>query len=65
MENRYEVVPPPKNGFRWWTVIDNKFIAQGSTIRTENFVVADFYIELPNAEKEAREFCDRLNKGAK
>jgi hypothetical protein len=57
---RYIVTAPVPGGFAWWRVADTFTVEQGNAMR-ENFGVADFFRDLPNAEQEARALCDRLN----
>lgn len=55
MGTRYEVIPPVPRGSAWWNVNDTQSDVM------ENFTIATFSIHMPNAEKEAKTLCDRLN----
>lgn len=50
----YEVVPPVKNGYAWWTIFDT----------TEKREMALISIDLPDAEKITREITERLNQAS-
>lgn len=53
----FEVTPPLPGGYAWWDVIE-----PASDVM-QNFAVASFSTKCPNAEREARELCARLNAG--
>lgn len=58
---RYIVTKPVPGGNAWWRVADTFSAEQGNPMH-ENFGVADFFRDMPNAENEARELCNRLNQ---
>lgn len=58
MEKRYFVTPPIHGGNAWWQVRDS----QSSKYWGENnFVIADFFKDIPNAESHANELAEKLN----
>lgn len=60
MSERYIVTEPVPAGFSWWRVADTFTKEQGNPMG-QNFEVADFFRDMPNAEQEARALCRRLN----
>jgi chromosome condensin MukBEF ATPase and DNA-binding subunit MukB len=56
MKERYILTAPVKGGTCWWNVADTE-----SPIM-QNFAVASFAESMPDAFREARQLCDRLNK---
>lgn len=62
MTNRYILVPPVSTpeGDPFWRVGDTQFVT-GDGEPIPNFAVVEIHVSVPNAEQEARMFCDRLN----
>lgn len=61
---RYILVPPvpAPEGDPFWRVGDTQYVTEdGEPI--PNFPVVEIHKSVPNAEREARIFCDRLNGG--
>jgi len=60
IRQRYIVTEPVPGGNAWWSVRDTFTKEQGNR-NGQNFGLADFFRDMPDAEKEARDLCDRLN----
>lgn len=62
MTKRYILVPPvpAPEGDPSWRVGDTQFVTEGGE-PIPDFAVVEIHETVPNAEEEARIFCDRLN----
>jgi hypothetical protein len=54
---RYIVTHPVPQGYAWFRVADTQSDVM------PNFEVATFYKDMPGAEAEANDLCERLNAG--